>query len=194
MSLSEDHKPAQESEKARITAAGGFVSDIGGVPRVNGNLNLSRAIGDLKYKTNSALPVEAQIITAHPDVRVFELGKEDRFFILACDGVWDVMTNQVNGWGLGIGGNFWVEGCVGASGCTRRQRWSSSHPYACLQQAVKFVETALDQGQKPHEVAAAVVDACLAHDPKQACGIGCDNMTCIVITLDAYQARSCDSA
>ena len=33
-------------------AAGGFLSDIGGVTRVNGNLNLSRAIGDLKYKGN----------------------------------------------------------------------------------------------------------------------------------------------
>ena len=93
--LSEDHKPANESEKSRITAAGGFVTDIGGVPRVNGNLNLSRAIGDLKYKMNPALPVEAQIITAHPDVRIFELTKEDRFFILACDGIWDVLTNQV---------------------------------------------------------------------------------------------------
>ena len=48
----EDHKPASEIERSRIMAAGGFLSDIGGVTRVNGNLNLSRAIGDLKYKGN----------------------------------------------------------------------------------------------------------------------------------------------
>ena len=28
-------------------------------------------------------------------MRIFELTKEDRFFVLACDGIWDVMTNQV---------------------------------------------------------------------------------------------------
>lgn len=33
VALSEDHKPAAEAEKARIMAAGGFISDIGGVVR-----------------------------------------------------------------------------------------------------------------------------------------------------------------
>ena len=37
---------------------------VGGVTRVNGNLNLSRAIGDLRYKANTELPVDQQIITA----------------------------------------------------------------------------------------------------------------------------------
>ena len=95
IALSEDHKPLHETERSRIEAAGGTVNDVGGVARVNSNLNLSRAIGDLKYKTNEALPPEKQVITAEPDVRVFELTKEDRFFVLACDGIWDVMKNQV---------------------------------------------------------------------------------------------------
>ena len=85
----------QETERSRIEAAGGTVNDVGGVARVNSNLNLSRAIGDLKYKLNTSLPPEQQIITAHPDVRIFELTPEDKFFILACDGIWDVMSNQV---------------------------------------------------------------------------------------------------
>ena len=38
------------------------------VCRVNGNLNLSRAIGDLKYKGNGTLPAKDQIITAQPDI------------------------------------------------------------------------------------------------------------------------------
>jgi len=36
--------------------------------RINGNLNLSRAIGDLEYKKDSNLIAEKQIITAMPDI------------------------------------------------------------------------------------------------------------------------------
>lgn len=50
--LSFDHKPSHPTEKERIESAGGFISNFGGMSRVNGNLNLSRAIGDLKYKGN----------------------------------------------------------------------------------------------------------------------------------------------
>lgn len=53
--LSHDHKPSHVTERERIVAAGGFVSEIGGICRVNGNLSLSRAIGDLRYKANSDL-------------------------------------------------------------------------------------------------------------------------------------------
>jgi protein phosphatase 1G len=89
--LSEDHKPLQERELQRIQRAGGFVTEQG---RVNGNLNLSRSIGDLKYKGNHSLPPKDQMITAEPDVTVTTLTDEDEFIILACDGIWDCKTNQ----------------------------------------------------------------------------------------------------
>lgn len=120
------------------------MSDIGGVCRVNGNLNLSRAIGDLKYKGNQELPAKDQIITAQPDVRKITLQPQDSFFVLACDGVWDVMTNQ---------------------------------------QCVEFINEKLKAGQKPAEAACGLLDACLAGDPKAARGVGCDNMTVIVVQL-----------
>ena len=56
--LSEDHKPQSATELSRIHAAGGFVNDVG---RVNGNLNLSRSLGDLKYKQVPDVPPEAQV-------------------------------------------------------------------------------------------------------------------------------------
>lgn len=89
--LSEDHKPNQPRELARIHAAGGFVTQIG---RVNGNLNLSRSLGDLKYKQVPGVTKEGQIISAEPDVSVTELRASDRFLVMACDGVWDCMSSQ----------------------------------------------------------------------------------------------------
>jgi protein phosphatase 2C family protein 2/3 len=80
--LSFDHKPQNEQEKARICAAGGFV-DFG---RVNGNLALSRAIGDFEFKKSADLPPEKQIVTAFPDVTVHDIGEDDEFLVVACDG------------------------------------------------------------------------------------------------------------
>lgn len=59
--LSFDHKPSHPTEKDRIESAGGFVSNFGGMSRVNGNLNLSRAIGDLKYKGNKEVCINFAI-------------------------------------------------------------------------------------------------------------------------------------
>lgn len=92
--LSYDHKPASETEKKRIEASGGWLEDTAGGARVNGNLNLSRAIGDLEYKKRSDLKPEEQTICSTPDIVVRELTPEDEFIVLACDGVWDVMSNQ----------------------------------------------------------------------------------------------------
>lgn len=63
--LSLDHKPLDERELTRIRRAGGFVNQFG---RVNGNLNLSRSIGDLKYKQVPHLSPSEQMITAEPDI------------------------------------------------------------------------------------------------------------------------------
>lgn len=88
--LSFDHKPMNEIEMKRIKAAGGFVNQFG---RVNGNLNLSRSIGDLKYKQVPGIPPPEQMITAEPDIMQVTLDPDDEFLILACDGIWDCLTN-----------------------------------------------------------------------------------------------------
>ena len=49
VALTDDHKPTNEEEFDRICKAGGFVAD----GRVNGSINLSRALGDLEYKSAS---------------------------------------------------------------------------------------------------------------------------------------------
>lgn len=142
--LSFDHKPGHSKERERVIAAGGFISEIGGVCRVNGNLSLSRAIGDLRYKSNGDLSPASQIITAEPDVEQITLTSEDRFFVLACDGIWDVLTNQ---------------------------------------EVVDFVNSRLDSGESPTQIATDLLDRCVASDPRETRGIGCDNMTACIVVL-----------
>lgn len=89
--MSFDHKPEDEIELKRIIKAGGFLTDDG---RVKGGLNLSRAFGDHMYKDNTKLELKDQMITAFPDIKYHNVTDEDEFMILACDGIWNVMTNQ----------------------------------------------------------------------------------------------------
>ncbi|XP_069461563.1 protein phosphatase 1G isoform X2 [Ambystoma mexicanum] len=89
--MSYDHKPEDELELARIKNAGGKVTMDG---RVNGGLNLSRAIGDHFYKRNKNLPPEEQMISALPDIKVLTLNEEHNFMVIACDGIWNVMSSQ----------------------------------------------------------------------------------------------------
>lgn len=87
--LSKDHKPDNELEKQRITEAGGFISE----GRVNANLNLSRALGDLEYKKNKNLPPEKQLISGYPDVMERKLEEKDEFILIGCDGIWETQTS-----------------------------------------------------------------------------------------------------
>ncbi|CAH1773594.1 unnamed protein product [Owenia fusiformis] len=91
MEMSFDHKPEDEIELKRIHAAGGEVTPDG---RVNGNLNLSRAIGDHAYKTTKDIALKDQMITALPDVKSTKLEEGDEFLVLACDGIWNCLTSQ----------------------------------------------------------------------------------------------------
>ncbi|KAG8074402.1 hypothetical protein GUJ93_ZPchr0006g40774 [Zizania palustris] len=84
--LSCDHKPDRPDELERIHAAGGRVIFWDGA-RVFGMLAMSRAIGDSYLKP---------YVICDPEVRVIERKDgEDEFLILASDGLWDVVSNEV---------------------------------------------------------------------------------------------------
>ncbi|CAG8856303.1 11034_t:CDS:2, partial [Gigaspora margarita] len=69
-------------EFKRIKDAGGYVEHA----RVNGNLALSRALGDFEFKKDPDLGAEKQIVTAYPDVKKHEIKNEStEFLVLACD-------------------------------------------------------------------------------------------------------------
>ena len=96
--MSIDHKPDDPIELKRIKAAGGFVAD----GRVNGNLNLSRAMGDFEYKGLISVGDDKQyckepekaMISVVPDVKQKTLTPNDRFLLMGCDGIWECKTNE----------------------------------------------------------------------------------------------------
>lgn len=81
--LSKDHKPSRWDEELRIIQEGGKIElEIGDDPRVSG-LSVSRCFGDLDCKNISQMP----------EIFDYKLEK-DKFMIMACDGLWDVLSNQ----------------------------------------------------------------------------------------------------
>ncbi|KAL7547053.1 hypothetical protein ACHAWF_010370 [Thalassiosira exigua] len=97
--LTVDHVASSETERAEILARGGFVSESGGIDRVNGSLAVSRSLGDAKLA-----PFLSQIphVLAQTKEETYEqcgkLNTEEQhlpcFIILASDGLWDVISNQ----------------------------------------------------------------------------------------------------
>ena len=98
VALSEDHKPDNPEESARIHRAGGHVAQgmMGmGPMRVDGDLAVSRCLGDFEYKQNKRLPPVEQKVSPLPECRICQRDpSKDELLILACDGIWDVMSNQ----------------------------------------------------------------------------------------------------
>ena len=92
VAMSKDHAPHLAEEVQRITAAGGTISEDG---RINGKLNLSRAIGDHQFKTRRDLKLHEQMVTSFADIEsTYVYRGQDEFMVLACDGIWDAMTSQ----------------------------------------------------------------------------------------------------
>ncbi|KAJ5745884.1 Protein phosphatase 2C [Penicillium odoratum] len=80
--LSYDHKGSDENEGKRIANAGGLILNN----RVNGVLAVTRALGDAYLK---------DLVTGHPYTTETVIQPDaDEFIILACDGLWDVCTDQ----------------------------------------------------------------------------------------------------
>ncbi|KAF5751421.1 Highly ABA-induced PP2C2 isoform 1 [Tripterygium wilfordii] len=83
--LSSDHKPDRPDELDRIQAAGGRVIYWDGA-RVLGVLAMSRAIGDNYLKP---------YVSCEPEVTMTDRKAEDDCLILASDGLWDVVSNEM---------------------------------------------------------------------------------------------------
>ncbi|KAF8738074.1 hypothetical protein AX14_012048 [Amanita brunnescens Koide BX004] len=79
--LTYDHKGSDRQEAKRIMDAGGFVMS----GRVNGVLAVTRSLGDPSMK---------EFVVGAPYTTKTVLGEQDEFLVLACDGLWDVVSDQ----------------------------------------------------------------------------------------------------
>jgi len=78
--LTIDHKPNEPEEKSYIEARGGTIQEN----RINGIIAISRALGDSYF---------GELVNHAPYI-CQESIDQNCFLIFACDGVWDVMTDQ----------------------------------------------------------------------------------------------------
>ncbi|XP_010256233.2 PREDICTED: probable protein phosphatase 2C 51 [Nelumbo nucifera] len=85
--LTRDHHPDRDDERSRVEAAGGYVVDRGGIFRVNGELAVSRAIGDVPFKSYGVIPT--------PEVTDWlPLTSNDSYLVIASDGIFEKLTTQ----------------------------------------------------------------------------------------------------
>lgn len=98
--LSTDNKPENEIEFKRIIDVGAFIQDN----RIGGILAPSRGFGDFMFKkvieyrsnldTTEYDNPKKFVLTVFPDVTITKRESNNKYLILACDGIWDVCTSE----------------------------------------------------------------------------------------------------
>jgi len=85
--MTKAHKANDPSEKERIESMGGHVF----FGRVYGSLAVSRSFGDAKYKRPKT---SKDFVSWEPFTITEKLSPNHKYMVLACDGLFDVMTHQ----------------------------------------------------------------------------------------------------
>ncbi|XP_015083675.1 protein phosphatase 2C 51-like [Solanum pennellii] len=122
--LSNDHKPDRPDEKKRVEAAGGKILNWNG-SRVQGILATSRSIGDHCLKP---------FVIPEPEVTVYKRNELDEFIVIATDGLWDVVSNEVT--------------CDVARKCLRQIRRKFPERDSAADAAALLAELAIARGSK----------------------------------------------
>ncbi|KZW01591.1 protein serine/threonine phosphatase 2C [Exidia glandulosa HHB12029] len=93
--LSRDHKVDRNPEKERVLAAGGTLDEAGEyIQNGDRKLSVARALGDYEFKQQRHRGPDDQIVTACPEIAIYNLKGDEEFLVLACDGLWDCLSSQ----------------------------------------------------------------------------------------------------
>lgn len=88
--LNREHQIVIKEERDRVLKSGANIVGY----RINGMLNLTRAIGDLIFKKNKEKKIHEQSVISIPEITVIEETEDIDFIIMGCDGVWDCVKRQ----------------------------------------------------------------------------------------------------
>ena len=82
--LSYDHRASDPKEKQRVITLGGVIEN----DRVDGVLMLTRVFGDFELKSRG--------VNCNPDITCtnIDLEEKNQYLIIACDGIWDVLSEE----------------------------------------------------------------------------------------------------
>ena len=122
---------------------------------------MSRALGDFGFKKNYSLTPEHQIVTAEPEVTQHEISPDDEFIVLACDGMLRLVPADCS----------FIRSRIGIWDCLSSQ------------EVVNFVRRKVWERKPLSEIGEMLCDHCLAPDTISGLGVGCDNMTVLVVAL-----------
>ena len=81
--LTKEHRASNQEEQLRVENMGGFVIVHKSRYLVQGSLQITRSIGDQKYK---------QFISCEPDIVEYSFSKDDLVLVMGSDGFWDVTS------------------------------------------------------------------------------------------------------
>eukprot|EP01062_Namystynia_karyoxenos_P059162 TRINITY_DN5058_c0_g1_i1.p2 TRINITY_DN5058_c0_g1~~TRINITY_DN5058_c0_g1_i1.p2 ORF type:complete len:387 (+),score=125.21 TRINITY_DN5058_c0_g1_i1:87-1247(+) len=138
------------------------------IQRAGGIVRMNRVMGQLAMSRalgdfqfkTSPLPAEQQMVTALPEVRYAPLSPEDEFLVLACDGIWDCRSSED------------VVSFVRQRLAPPAEGSSSQRPLA---------------PPKLSAICAQLFDAMVSKSPR---GIGCDNMSMIIVQFKTRPAAA----
>merc|ERR1712226_277146 len=176
IALSRDHTPAVPEEVERVVSAGGKIQS----GRVDGGLNLTRAIGDHRYKQESELPPEKQRISCMPEITVTDLTVEADTFSEASSVTESGDQTEKAATGSHTNGStddldspdFLIVGCDGLWECLPNEV------------AVQFVKENV-KTDNLFTIAKQMAQKCIGRSCNTPSGL--DNVTAIVATLKSHE-------
>jgi serine/threonine protein phosphatase PrpC len=180
LDLSKDHKPDLPAERSRVIAAGHYVEES----RVDGVIAISRALGDWEYK-NQKLQPEKMAVSGFPDVTKTAISPNTEFIICACDGIWDCMTSQ-QACDFVKKGKEKLKTYVKSGGKAAGKAVGTAPKGKKSAAKDAKMETTIDNSK--FKGLATVVEMIFEQNCPtnlhQSEGLGCDNMTCIIIDFN----------
>ncbi|KAK1292742.1 putative protein phosphatase 2C 27 [Acorus calamus] len=89
--MSKDHRPCCVKERKRVESLGAYID---GDDYLNGQLGVTRALGDWHIEGMKEFSDRGGPLSAEPELKMITLSKEDEFLIIGSDGIWDVFSSQ----------------------------------------------------------------------------------------------------